>query len=493
MLSRSRLRRSSFIAIASVALVATACGGDDGGGGGAEPATDAACPVDALEQADGPIEIDVWHTEIGLNVKALEKIAERYNESQDKVTVRLQYQGTFEEQLKKYEDASADPGSLPDIVAPDDTVTQYMADSGTVIPVQACIDADPEAAEIYDDMVPIVEAAYSIDDVLWPGAFSAAGAATFVNESHFEAAGLDPATDLPTTLEELRQVAQTIKDADIPGLEAPLVMRIEAWPLEFLTSGALQPVVDNDNGRSGLATTSEYANDITLEILEYLQAMEADGLLKYTDNADVISPFLAMATESSSMLIDSSSAIRTVDGAVQGTLTPDQIGLEADQDLSGFVFPELRLTVGELPGLTEPGKGQMGGAAWYVVAGDDDARIAASWDFMKFFNSTEQQVTWAMEGSYFPVRRSAAEDPDLQAYWNDTQPGRWMAQAYKGFTTLDPDFPGPVIGPYREFRLQVRNGIEAIIFGGEDPAAAMEDVDTAFQESLDEYARDVAG
>lgn len=487
--------RRPFLATCALALVASACGGgDDGGGGSTEGAVDLGdCPVEALASADGPVEIDLWHTEIGLNLKALQAIVDRYESSQDKVQVNLQYQGTFEEQLKKYEDASADPDSLPDIVSPDDTVTQFMADSGTVIPVQSCIDADPEAKEIYDDMVPIVDAAYSIEDVLWPGAFAAAGAATFINVDHFEKAGLDPETDQPQTLAQLREVAQTIKDAGIEGVTEPLVMRIEAWPLEFLTSGAKQPVVNNDNGRSGLATESEYANDTTLEVLEFFDGMVDDGLLKYTDNADVISPYLAMATQSSSMLIDSSSAIRTVDGAVQGTLTADQLGMETGQDLSGFSFPSLRLTVGELPGLTEPGKGQMGGAAWYIVAGEDDVKVSAAWDFMKYFNQTEQQVTWAVEGSSFPVRQSATESPELQAYWTDTQSGRWMAEAYKGFTTLDPDFPGPVIGPYREFRLEVKNGIEAMVLEDVEPQAAMDQVDSRFQDALDEYATDVAG
>lgn len=488
------LRRPLLLACA-LALVASACGGggddDASGGGGDGGDTAGECPVDALASADGPVEIDLWHTEIGLNLKALQKIVDSYEASQDVVKVNLQYQGTFEEQLKKYEDASADPSSLPDIVSPDDTVTQFMADSGTVIPVQSCIDADPEAAEIYDDMVPIVDAAYSIEGVLWPGAFAAAGAATFINVAHFEAAGLDPETDQPETLAELRQVAETIKAANIPGVTEPLVMRIEAWPLEFLTSGAMTPVVNNDNGRSGLATESEYANDTTLEILEFFDGMVDDGLLKYTDNADVIAPYLSMATESSSMLIDSSSAIRTVDGAVQGTLTADQLGMDTGQDLSGFAFPTLQLTVGELPGLTEPGKGQMGGAAWYLVAGEDDVKVSAAWDFMKYFNQTEQQVTWAVEGSSFPVRQSATESPELQAYWTDTQSGRWMAEAYKGFTTLDPDFPGPVIGPYREFRLEVKNGIEAMVLGDATPQDAMAQVDGRFQDALDEYATDV--
>ena len=488
------LRRSILVLGCALALFAAACGGggDETGGGPEADPSGGDCPVDALDDAEGPIEIDLWHTEIGLNAKALQKIVDRYEGSQDKVEVDLQFQGTFEEQLKKYEDASGDPASLPDIVSPDDTVTQYMVDSGTVIPVQSCIDADPDAQAIYDDMVPIVNAAYSIDGVLWPGAFAAAGAATFINEAHFEAAGLDPATDQPETLAELRSVAEQIAAANIEGVEAPLVMRIEAWPLEFLTSGAMEPVVDNDNGRSALATQSDYANDVTLEVLEFVDSMADDGLLKYTDNADQIAPYLAMATESSSMLIDSSSAIRTVDGAVGGTLTPDQLGLEGEvDDLSGFSFPDLRLTVGELPGLTEPGKGQMGGAAWYLVAGEDDTQVAAAWDFMKYFNQTPQQVTWAVEGSSFPVRRAAAEDPELLAYWADTQSGRWMAQAYKGFTSLDPDFPGPVIGPYREFRLEVKNGLESIILTGEDPSTAMEQIDAGFQTALDDYATDV--
>ena len=490
MRSRSLLRRSSSIALTSIALLAAACGGDDGDGGSAAPASDVTCPVDALEQADGPVEIDVWHTEIGLPNVTLEKIAQRYNDSQDQVTVNVNYQGTFQEQFKKYEDSLTDPDSLPDIIQPDDTVTQWMADSGTVIPASACIEADPDAEEIYDDMVPIVPAAYTIDGTLWPAAYSASGAAMYANEEHMELAGLDPA-DPPTTLAELRETAQAIKDADLPGLDAPLVMRIESWPLEFWTSGAQQPIVNEANGRDGLATESEYANDVTAELLTWMQDMQADGLLKITEFADILAPFLAIATESSSLLIDTSAAISTVNGAIEGTLTADQVGLDEGTDLGGFRYPDLRLTVAALPGLTEPGKGQMGGAAWYLVDGEDPAKVAASWDFIKFFNATEQQVTWAMEASYFPVRESAVEDPALQAQWNDTRAGRWMATAYEAFLSLDPAFPGPVIGPYAQFRESVITGLENVMYNDADPVETMTSVDEEFQADLDSYAADV--
>jgi len=487
-------RRSLLVLVTALAVVAMACSGgsDDEASGGGDGDSAGACPVDALADAEGPVDVTVWHTEIGLPNLTLEKIAQQYNDSQDKVRVNVQNQGTFPEQKKKYTDALTDPDSLPAIIQPDDTTTQWMADSGTAIPAQACIDADPEAAEIYDDMVPIVPAAYTIDDVLWPGAFSASGAAMYANVGHLESAGLDPAA-LPGTLAELRTTAEQIKAANIPGIEEPIVLRIESWPLEFWTSGAQTPVVNNDNGRAELATESEYANDTTLEVLTWLRDMEADGLLKYTDYADVIAPFLAIATETSSILIDTSAAISTVNGAIEGSLQPDQVGLEEGTDLSGFSFPDLRLTVGMLPGLEEPGKGQMGGAAWYLVDGGDDAVIAGAWDFMKYFNQTEQQVTWAIEASYFPVRQEAIDDPALQAYWSDTLPGGWMKSAYQGFTSLDPSFPGPVIGPYSEFREAVIGGLEAIILNGADPKTTMESVDEEFQGELDSYLADVQG
>ena len=270
-------------------------------------------------------------------------------------------------------------------------------------------------------------------------------------------------------------------------------MRIESWPLEFLTTGAEQAVVNEDNGRAALGTESSYDNEVSLEIYEWLLEMEHDGLLKYTDNTDPIAPFLAMATETSSMLIDTSAAISTVDSAIEGTLDPDQVGLDDGTDLSGFSFPDLQLTVGGLPGLEGPGRGQMGGGTFYLVDGEDPAAVAAAWDFLKYFNAVEQQVTWAVEASMFPVRQAAVEDPELQADWTDTRRGQWVAAAYDSFAALDPAFPGPVIGPYREFREAVKNGVESVILGETSPADAVADVDAAFQNELDAYAADVGG
>ncbi len=64
---------------------------------------------------------------------------------------------------------------------------------------------------------------------------------------------LDAETDHPETLDELRTVAEQIKAANVPGVtDPPVVLRIQSWPLEFLISGAREPIVDNDNGRTAV-------------------------------------------------------------------------------------------------------------------------------------------------------------------------------------------------------------------------------------------------
>lgn len=483
--------------LAAVALISSCSSGDesadndktDNRGGDADIGIE--CPVDGLDGVDQPVDVNVWHTQIGTPKDTLEAIADQFNKSQDRVVVHMENQGSLDELTKKFGDAMADPGSMPDIIMPDDTVTRFMADSGAIIPADSCIAADPESKAIYDDMVPIIRASFSIDGVLWPGAFNAADASLFYNKTHFAAAGLDPESP-PETLAEVRDVAEKLKAADIPGLETPMVLKVNPWVIEFMISGAGQHMVDENNGRDGLATESLYDSDVTQQVFQWLSDMSRDGLLKVTDYKQDIEPFMAMATQTSSMLIDTSSAISTVDAAIRGTINPEDLGLESGADTSSIKFSDLQMGVGENPGLNAAGQGQVGGTMWYLVDTTDDARIAGAWEFMKFFNQPDIQVKWAVDGSSFPVSMTAAQDPELKKQWSETQVGQWLAIAYRSFEALDPDNPGPVIGPYKEFRTSVQHGLERMLFQGEDPATAVKKIDEELQTELEEYKTDLA-
>ncbi len=499
------LRRRSrwwVAAVAALALVAAACGGGSesgdgsggsGGSGGEESAAQvdpAQCPLAALESATGPVQVTLWHAYAGLTKTTLEELAAKYNASQPKVQVVVESQGSYEELLKKYEDRLADPASLPDIVLTEDTTTQFMIDSGTVVPAAACIAADPDAASVYDAILPAVTAAYTVDGVLWPGAFSVSTPVLYANENILKAAGLDP-TKLPGTLDELRTTAEQLKAANIPGLQAPLVMKVDSWYLEHWMTGDDKALVNNENGRAALATQSELLQPTTTQIMEWLQGMVADGLLKaIPSTASGVDEYLAINNKTSAMLIQTSTAISTVAALLSGQVDESALsseGVNADVDQS------LRISFGPTPGLTGAGKGQIGGSAWYLVDGTDDATVAARWDFLEFFLQTPNQVAWTLQGSYLPILQSAADDPVLQQEFNTTPKGQGLSVAYESLKSLDPEVPGPVIGPYNSFRTEIRAAMDNVMLSNAPIQAALDGANAKFQTALDAYAADVGG
>ena len=497
----ARLPRLRFLVlplVLALALVAAACGGDSGSDG-ADGSSDGDsssvvnakdCPVAELASATGPVDVTIWHAYVGLQKSTLEELAAKFNASQTKVKVNVEAQGTYEELLKKFQDSLANPASLPDLVLTEDTTTQFMIDSGVIIPAASCQAADPDAKDTYDDVFPAVKAGYTVDDVLWPGAFSVSTPVLYVNNAILKAAAIDTTT-YPQTLDDLRSTAEKIKAANVPGVQEPLVMKVDSWFLEQWLTGVQQPLVDNDNGRSGLASKSELVNADTTEIFNWFKSMIDDGLLKpIASSVTGIDEYLAINNKTSAMLIQTSAAITTVSALLDGSVKAEDL---ADVGNTGSVSQGLDIGVGLQPGLKEAGQGQIGGSAWYLVKGDQPAAVAAAWDFVKFFLQTPNQVEWTLKASYLPVTKSAQDDPTLQQEFTTTTKGKWLNIAYQGLNELNPDFPGPVIGPYNEFRTDTRAALDSVAFTGTSTDDAIKTANTKFQAALDSYKADVGG
>ncbi len=497
----TRRRRAGSLAIALVAagsLLAAACSGGSDEGGTTTTAKDSPavadnCPVDALDSASGVTEVTVWHPYNTLTKDALETAATEYNASQDKVKVSVEAQGTYPELLKKYEDSLGDPANLPDVIFSEDTTLQYMVDSGSVIAAADCIAADPDSESFYGDLLPQVENSYSVSGKLWAAAFGVSMPIMYINNDHLKAAGLTT-DDYPGTLEEVRAVAEKIKAANIDGLEAPLVMQLYGWYPENWLTGAKQEVVNENNGRAALATESEFGGDLSLEVLTWLDDMEADGLLKaYPYNSD-ISHFLAMAGGSASILIDGSRAITTVDAVVSSSIDPAEVeGVEGVEGLETEELKGLDISVAEVPGIDEPGKGAVWGSAAFLVAGEDDARVAGAWDFIKFFNAPAQQTQWTLKGSYLPVTKAVQDSPEITAYFQSSNAGKWLGVVNGQLLNLDTDFASPAIGPYNEFRAGEHSMLDDVVLGSADPSEALEEFNSKFQDDLTRYADEVGG
>src|SRR3989304_7886031 len=139
-------RALALLAVLLLTLGLAACGGGDEGGeteGTATPSggtPSSATPSSATPSGE-TVKIKFWHTMNAANQEALKKLTDRFNSSQTEVQVEPQYQGTYEDNLRKLL-ASRASGDVPALIQLHDVSTQLLVDSGMLTPVQDFIDRE---------------------------------------------------------------------------------------------------------------------------------------------------------------------------------------------------------------------------------------------------------------------------------------------------------------------------------------------------------------
>ena len=449
----------------AIVLVAAACGGgggDDEGAArpGGEEVEASACPVDALESADGPVEIEFWHAMTGANEEVLGELVGAYNGSQDKVEVRAIFAGNYQESLDKYLTALRG-GDVPDVVQLEETALQLMIDSGSATPASACVEADG-----YDtsDFLPRVLDQFTVEDVLWPMPFNVSNPVLYYNAVAFEAAGLDPENP-PATLAEVQEISRTIVESG--AAKYAMSLEIQGWYVEQWYAKAGETVVNNENGRSARATEATLQKPIGDEVFGWLRSMLDEELaLNVGRNPSGRDHFLAIASGDAAMTIGTSAALGGIYDVLQGNP-----GLASRVDVR----------VAPLPGSDEGGV-VVGGASLWMINKSPDAEKAAAWDFAKWLDEPEQQARWHAGTGYIPIRASAAELPEVTQLWAE-RPGFEVAFRQLTESGAAPGGGGPVIGGYPGFRDAVEEAIERVILQGADAtealAAAQEKADAA--------------
>ena len=435
------------------------------------------CPLDALDAADGPVEITFWHGMTADLEVALTRLTDAFNASQDRVRVVLQNQGGYEDVLDKYLQSGAN--SRPDLVQAPEYAVQVLRDSQSFVPVEACmVAAGFDAASL----LPTTLEAYSTEGVQWAMPFNVSNPILYVNEVAFVAAGLDP-TDPPSSLEELRAASQAIVDSGAAQYGFAIDTNFDSgggWFIEQWFAKAGEFYADQQNGRQAPATQVLFDGPAGVEIYAFLQQMVNDGLaVNVGDNASGQDTFLKMAdpNDRAAMTIGTSAALGTVIAALGGGLAP---GLGADD-----------VTVGHMPGPGGSESVQLGGASLWIVEGADAARVAASWDYVSYLVSAAVQADWAASTGYVPVNEDALTlEPLATTYATDPR----FRVAYDSLlgTPNEPWNVGALLGPQREIRALTAQALAAVLQGA-DPAATLADAADKANGLLANYAALQAG
>jgi multiple sugar transport system substrate-binding protein len=356
---RRHQRRRVVAAFAATAVLAAATAGIAAG---------------AATASSEPTTVTFWNGFTGPDRPALEQLVDEFNESQDAVRIEMEISPWDQFFQRLLPSLASDEG--PDLVAMDTAqLPQYIA-RGAFRPLDDYYE-DPSTES--DALVQAAVDATKWDDVAYGVPMNFTTLLLYWNKDLFEAAGLDPETP-PATWEEFADAAVALTGDGQYGLAIADNNTVPMWPILLWGNGG---GVVSDDGTTSLLDAPE-----TIEALEYWGGLVVD---------EGISP-IGLAGADADNLFQTGRAAMEIVGPWMTT-----------------GFTEAGLNFGVAPPPAGPaGPVTLGtSVAFAINAQSDDATAEAAKEFIKFWNSTDSQITWAL-GSGFPPSRTDIPADALQ-------------------------------------------------------------------------------
>jgi sn-glycerol 3-phosphate transport system substrate-binding protein len=471
-------RLKALLTVAILTVTACSSNGDGDGGTGAPDTTASQTPTTLTEVpvADPssdlaalcpsttptePVTLDLWHAmpvELG---EALTTLTDRYNASQDLVTINLVFQGSYNDTLDKYLTALRG-GSRPALIQLEETATQLAIDADSFVPMQACVDSSDYS---FEDYIERTVTAFTVGNTLWPMPFNISNPILYANAGMLAAAGV---TELPTTLDEIRAAAQKVVDTGTAPAGITLIS--SAWNIEQMFGLADQAFADGGNGRVERASELLIDNELGLEIFTWMSEMVKDGLATYVGSGDNNEHLIALAVGQAALTVSTTAALRSV------KIGAATFGVE--------------VAVGPMPSAgLRTGGALVGGGALWLDSSTSEAERAGAWDFVTWLTAPEQMAYWHASTGYIPIRSSAITLPEVAELWA-TEPEFKVAydQLIQGRESNATS--GPVIGNHSQVRSRaLEPAIEKLLLQGLDPATALAEATTEANRIIADYTR----
>jgi sn-glycerol 3-phosphate transport system substrate-binding protein len=400
--------------------------------------------------------VTFWHSMSGVPQETLDSIVEEYNNSQDKVEVKAEFQGTYEESLPKFHSVGGTKDA-PTMIQVQEIGTMSMINSGNVEPIQKFIDAeDYDMSGLEENIINY----YKVDGKFYSMPFNSSTPVMYYNKDAFKKAGLDP-EKAPETFEEIEAASKKIVESN--DQMKGFALQAYGWLFEELLANQGGLLMNNDNGRSETPTAVAFDNEKGKSIFEWAKRMTDDGTFaNYGTNADnMVSGFLAGDV---AMFLQSSASSRDViDNA------PFEVGV------AFLPHPEAE----ERQGVA------IGGASLWMSSGKEEAEQKAAWEFMKYLQTPEVQAKWHVGTGYFAINPAAYDEQVVKDAYKD------MPQLQVSVQQLQATKPsvatqGALMDMIPEERKIIETALETVYNGGDVDEAfnsAVEQVNAAIEQS----------
>jgi multiple sugar transport system substrate-binding protein len=379
------MKRSMLVVTMTLALVAAACTSNGGG------TNTSGSPGGS----SGPVELTMWMgytkpppVNQSYEYLSLQKIVDAYNASQTAVHVTTQYVNS-DNALTKVTVALTG-NKQPDISYQYGTNMPQLANTPKLVDLTQKVQ---EADFNWDDFFPGERAVATVDGRVLGIPALVDNLAVVYNKDLFAAAGV-PTPKADWTWDDLRAAAKATSDPsnNVFGLAFPADgSETTVWEYEAMLWEAGGDILNADN------TQATFNSAQGVRALTELQGMQQDGSLYLDFHPDA--------------------------GQSESLFNSGKIGMmiTGPWDLSGF--PDVNYGVQVMPSFDAGGSHiTIAGPDNWVIFDNGQARVDASWDFLKYLSSPQNLLEDAMATGHLPTRASVAQLPDF-AQFNVKYPG----------------------------------------------------------------------
>ncbi|WP_462412912.1 ABC transporter substrate-binding protein [Neobacillus sp. Marseille-QA0830] len=424
-----------------ILLLLTACGGNATSGNSSENKES--------EKSGEKQTVTFWHSMSGAGQETLNSIVDDFNKSQDKIQVKAEFQGTYDEALTKF-NAVAGTDSAPTMMQTFEIGTKSMINSGNIIPIQEFVDKDD-----YDmsGLEKNITNYYSLDGKFYSMPFNSSTPVMYYNKDAFKAAGLDP-DQAPETFEEVEKAAKSITKSN-PKMKG-FALQAYGWLWEQLLANQGALLLNNDNGRTDTPTKIGWKEEEGKSIFNWVKNMVDDGTFaNYGTNGDnMVAGFLA--GDVSMFLQSSASARDVIDNA------PFEVGI------AFLPHPENKNREGVV----------IGGASLWMIDGKPNAESQAAWEFMKYLQKPEVQAKWHVGTGYFAINPDAYDEKAVKDAWTEKPQLKVTVEQLQS-TKSSYATQGALMDMLPEGRKIMETALETVFNGG--------DVDKAYDTAVQQY------
>lgn len=396
-----------------------------------------------------PVTIQWWHAMGGETGKALERIAEGFNESQDAYEVQPVYKGNYTETMTAAISAFR-AQEHPHIVQVFEVGTATMMSAeGAIYPVHELMD---DAGEPFDKgaYLPAVVSYYTTTEgKLLSMPFNSSTPVLWYNKDAFEKAGLDPA-DPPETWSEMAAYSKSLQEAGYP---CGFSIGWQSWvAIENFSAWHDQAIGTRQNGFGGLDTEFVFNNDLVTRHIADLAEWQKSKIFDYGGRRG----------ESLPKFVNGECAMWINSSAYYGS-----INAQAKFDFGQTFLPYYDDVE------AAPQNSIIGGATLWVLRGHDSEEYEAVARFFNHLSTPEVQFRWHAETGYVPITTGAYELAREKGFY-DENPGTDTAIRQLSLNQPTPNSKGLRFGNFVQIRDIINEELESVWSGEASAGAALD-------------------